>query len=115
MPTTLEVYAAHYRKHAQLGTITKEQAESLINQLTELKKINSEALTENLDENFTEETKKEMYYKRNLAVAEASDELIAFRVISEKSEGLGTIDTVKKAKTKGIPIKVFRYDLSKNQ
>lgn len=30
LPTTLEVYVAHYRKHAKLGTITEEQAENLV-------------------------------------------------------------------------------------
>lgn len=38
LPTTFEVYAAHYRKHASLGTITREQAENLISHLAKLKK-----------------------------------------------------------------------------
>ena len=40
LPTTLEIYATHYRKHASLGTITGQQAENLISQLTKLKEIN---------------------------------------------------------------------------
>jgi len=39
LPTTLEVYATHYRKHALLGTITKKQADDLIEQLSRLKKL----------------------------------------------------------------------------
>ena len=112
LPTTLEVYTAHYRKHATLGTITSEQAESLISQLTELKKINSKALIENPNVDFTEETKKQIYYQRNTDIVNASDELVAFQVRSEQSEGLGTADAVEKAKAKGIPVQLFQYDLT---
>ena len=110
LPTTLEVYTAHYRKHATLGTITNEQAEGLIDQLIGLKKINPKALLENLDANFTEETKKQMYYQRNTDVVNASDELVAFQVRSEQSEGLGTADAVEKAKAKGIPVQLFQME-----
>jgi hypothetical protein len=75
LPTTLEVYAAHYRKHALFGTITKKQADDLIEQLSRLKKINSKALIEHQNTNFTEETKKTMYYERNSAIVEACDEV----------------------------------------
>lgn len=112
LPTTLKTYSAHYRKHALLGTISKEQAEDLISQLSELKKINPKALIEDPDSNFTEETKKQIYYQRNTAIVNASDELVAFQVRTEQSEGEGTGDTVKKAKAKGIPVKLFQYDLS---
>jgi len=111
LPTTLEVYAAHYRKHALLGRITKDQAENLILQLIKLKKTNPEALIENPDTNFIEATKKQMYYERNLAVVKESDELIAFRVKTTESESMGTADTIEKARQKGIPVKVFEYDL----
>lgn len=111
LPTTLKKYAEHYRKHARLGTITPKQAESLIAQLTRLKQINPKALIENPDLNFTEETKKIMYYERNFKIVEASDKLMAFHVRTEASKGMGTMDTIDKAKTKGIPVKVFSYDL----
>ena len=110
LPTTLEVYTAHYRKHAMLGTITNEQAEGLIDQLIGLKKINPKALLENLDANFTEETKKQMYYQRNTDVVNASDELVAFQVRSEQTEGLGTADAVEKAKAKGISVRLFQME-----
>lgn len=113
LPTILEKYAEHYRKHANLGTITSEQAENLISQLSKLKQINPKALIENSDTNFTEETKKEMYYERNSRIIETSDELTAFHIKTEKSEGLGTMDTIEKAKTKGIPVKLYSYDLTK--
>ncbi|MEK7173250.1 MAG: DNA-processing protein DprA [Patescibacteria group bacterium] len=111
LPTTLEKYAEHYQKHARLRTITSKQAKDLINQLTKLKQTNPRALIENLDANFTEETKKQMYYQRNSKIVEAADELIAFRVKTEASEGLGTVDAIEKAQAKGIPIKLFSYDL----
>jgi hypothetical protein len=112
IPTTLEKYSEHYRKHASLGSITSEQAEALIGRLTKLKRINPAALKENSDNNLNEETKKKMYYDRNMKVVETSDELVAFRVKTKDSEGLGTVDTVEKAKAKGIPVHLYEYDLS---
>lgn len=112
IPTTLEKYSEHYRKHAKLGAITKKQAEDLIKQLKKIKNINPDALIENPDTNFTEETKKEMYYERNSKIVEASDELVAFQIKTKESEGLGTTDTIEKAKAKGIPIRLFEYDFS---
>lgn len=85
----------------------------MIAQLEKIKSLNSNALIENPDTNFTEETKKKMYYERNSRAVEASDELIAFRVKTKESESLGTADTIEKAKKKGIPVKVFSYDLIK--
>lgn len=41
-----------------------------------------------------------------------SDGLVAFRVKTKDSEGLGTADTVEKAKAKGIPVDLHFYDLS---
>lgn len=113
IPTILEKYAEHYRKHAKLGTITKQQAENLIGQLEKIRNINPDALVENPDTNFTEKTKKKMYYERNSIAVEVSEELVAFRVKTKESESLGTADTVEKAKKKGIPVKLFSYDLSK--
>ncbi len=114
IPTTLKKYAEHYRKHATLKNITSEQAENLIEQLTKLEQTNSEALIENSDINFTEETKKTMYYERNSKVVEASDELVAFYIKTNPNEGLGTMDTIEKAKAKNIPVKIFSYDFTKN-
>ncbi len=112
LPTTLKKYAEHYRKHARWKNITSEQAENLINQLTRLKEINPQALIENPDINFTEETKKAMYYERNSRIVDTSDKLVAFRIKTEASEGMGTADTIEKAQTKGIPVKLFSYDLT---
>ncbi|MBI2013406.1 MAG: DNA-processing protein DprA [Candidatus Colwellbacteria bacterium] len=114
LPTTLEKYSEHYRKHASLGNITKEQAENLINQLNKLKNTNSSSLMENPDTDFNEENKKARYYERNAKVVNASDELVAFRVKTEMSESLGTEDTVEKAHQKGIPVQLFTYDLTNN-
>ncbi len=110
LPTSLEIYAVHYRKRAQEKAVTKNQAEALIAQLTKLKKTNPVALVENLENSIVN---KENYYKRNSAVVDASDELVAFRVKSEFSEGLGVKDTIDKAKQAGIPVKVLYYDLTK--
>ncbi|MDO8524071.1 MAG: hypothetical protein Q7R99_00395 [bacterium] len=111
LPTTLEKYTKHYQKHARLRTITPRQERDLIGQLTKLKKSNPKALIENLDIDFTEETKKRMYYERNSKIVGACDELVAFHIKTEASEGLGTLDTIEKAQAKGIPVKLFSYDL----
>ncbi len=111
LPTTLEKYAKHYQKHARLGTITSKQTKDLINQLTKLGQTNPKALIENPDVNFTEEIKKQIYYQRNSKIVEAADGLVAFRVKTEASESMGTADTIKKAQVKGIPIKLFSYNL----
>jgi len=114
LPTTLEKYSEHYKRQAALGNITLEQAENLIQQLTKLKKLNPKSLAENPDTNFTDENKKDRYYQRNSKVVEASDELIAFHIKTDASEGMGTADTIEKAKRKDIPIKLYSYDLTSN-
>lgn len=111
LPTTLEKYADHYRKHAELGTITYRQAESLIKQLTDLKDINPDSLVESPDTNFNDQTKERMYYERNSRVVDASDELVAFRVKTKTSHSMGTADAVQKAYRKGIPVKVHDYSI----
>ncbi len=115
LPTSLQKYAEHYRKHAILGDITSQQAEDLISQLENLKITNPDALIEKPDTNFTEENKKEKYYERNSEVVEASDELVSFRIRTDASEGLGTADTVEKAKEKGIPVEEHEYILKTTQ
>ena len=106
LPTPFEIYAAHYRKRAQEGVITTEQAEILINQLNTLKQKNPAGLIENPNNTIIDET---TYYERNLAVINASDELLAFQI----NNSAGTQDTIDKAKAKGIPVKVFSYMIPK--
>lgn len=112
LPTTLEKYSEHYCKHANLGNITLEQTESLINQLSNLKRVNPRALVENPDTNFTEETKKAMYFDRISRIIEAADGLVVFAVKTKPGEGLATADTIEKARKKGIPVVEYKYDLS---
>lgn len=104
LPTTLELYVAHYRKRTSEGVITKEQAEELIGQLLNIKKINPNAITENPNNKIVE---KGTYYERNSEIISAADELIAFHV----NESLGTKDAIDKARKKGIPVKVFTYSI----
>lgn len=104
LPTLLSIYAAHYRKRAQENVITKQQAENLIKQLTTFKKRNPEGLIENL-ENTTVNQK--TYFQRNMAIVNASDELIAFQI----NNSPGVKDTIEKARKKGIPVKVFSYQV----
>lgn len=97
IPATLELYSAHYRKRAQEGVITEEQAEMLVVQLEELKRRNPKALVENKENSAID---KDTYYERNSVIVENSDELAAFQV--NNSEGVQ--DAVNKAKERGVKI-----------
>ncbi len=109
LPVPLEVYALHYRKRAAEGIVASDQAESLISQLTDLKNRDEGAVIEKTN-NLIVDTA--TYYERNSAIVNLADELVAFHITSEKSEGLGTIDTIKKAEKKGIPIRIFSFNLT---
>jgi hypothetical protein len=111
LPTTLKRYAQHLRKQARLKRVEKGKVEKLILALKKLKKINKKALIENKRADFREETKKKYYYQRNSRIINVADKLIAFRVITKESQGLGTLDAIEKAKEKGIPVKVFSYKI----
>ncbi len=102
LPTNLEIYAAHYRKRAQEGVITSDQAEQLISQLIRVNELGS--LVENNDQTVVNQT---TYYLRDTEVVNASDGLVAFQV----NASAGTQDTIEKAKQKGIPVKVFSYQV----
>lgn len=105
IPVTLERYAAHYRKRAQEGVITPEQAEALIAQLTQLKEANPEALIENLENTVVDQT---TYFERITEIVKASDELLAFQV--NNSEGVQ--DTINKARAQGKLVHLKSYEVA---
>lgn len=102
LPTTLSIYANHYRKRAEEGIITREQAENLIAQLTTFQKQNPNGVVENPNNTIVDTA---TYYERNQTVVDASDELIAFQVNDSK----GIQDAIDKAKAKGIPVTIHSY------
>ena len=104
LPTTLDIFAEHYRKRAEEGVITKEQAENLIMQISKIQKINQDSIIEN---KINKVLYKEIYYERNSAIIEAADELLAFQV----NDSPGTRHTISKARKKGIPVKIFKYTI----
>lgn len=99
LPTPLSVYAAHYRKRADEGVITSEQAETLVHQLEEVKQRGT------LKELNFEAVDKESYYARNTAVLDNSDSLAAFQV----NHSAGTQDTIDKARARGMEVLHFEY------
>lgn len=105
LPVTLERYAAHYRKRADEGVISHEQAETLITQLESLKAANPDALIENQANTVVDQT---TYYERNTEVVTASDALIAFQV--NESGGVG--DTVQKALDQSKPVCLEKFQIS---
>ena len=104
IPAILTVYAAHYRQRAEEGIITKQQAEDLIAQLENLRELKAAPLVENPTNKVVD---RKAYFERNSAVIKAADELVAFHVNSSE----GVINTIEKAKRKGIPIKIFTYTI----
>ncbi len=104
LPTTLLLYAAHYRKRANEGVITKRQAEDLIVQLETIQRSNPGALIEDARNTVIDRT---TYFQRNTQIVEAADELIAFQV--NKSEGVQ--DAIDKAQALGKPVSLRSYSI----
>ena len=104
LPAKLNIFSKHFFKRAKEGIITQKQAKDLINQLTNLKKINPNALITNKENTVLNKTS---YYARILQIIDAANELIVFHV--NKSEG--TQYTIDKAKKKGIPVKKLNYTI----
>lgn len=102
LPVTLERYAAHYRKRADEGVITHEQAEQLIGQLIKLKTANPTALIEHQTNTVVDPT---TYFERNTQVVNLSDEVLGFQV----NDSGGVQDTVEKAHVQGKPVFVKKY------
>lgn len=103
LPTSLEVYAFHYRKRAKEGVITVEQAETLIDLLTTVQQRRKQSLVEMLHSIVSEET----YYDRNTKVLDDADELLAFQV----NHSLGTQDTIDKAGNLGLAVTLKQYTI----
>lgn len=104
LPVSLDLFVNHYCRRASEGVVTAKQAQDVIKQLTTIKKLNPNSIIENLTETIVD---KDSYYRRNSEVINASDELLAFQV----NQSRGTQDTIDKARTKGIPVTVFSYQI----
>ncbi|HUO55844.1 MAG TPA: hypothetical protein VMU27_00180 [Candidatus Paceibacterota bacterium] len=102
LPVSLERYAAHYRKRADEGVITHDQAEQLIELLTRLKAANPQALLEHPTNEVVGQT---TYYERNGQVVDLSEELLGFQV----NDSAGVQDTADKAKAQGKPVYIKKY------
>lgn len=103
LPTSLKDYANHLFNRAGEGVISHTQAQSVIDQLTDLKNRNSNALIE------MEYTvcNQESYYARNTKVIEAADQLMAFQVNGSQ----GTQDAIDKASARGMPVRHKKYQI----
>lgn len=103
IPTSLSTFANHYFKRAGEGVITQEQASTLVEQLTEIKRQNPASLVE-MDYTACNQ---ESYYARNGKVIEAADRLLAFQV----NGSAGTQDAIDKAKERGIAVSHRKYSI----
>ncbi len=99
LPSSLTVYSAHYRKRAEEGVITRDQAESLVSQLEQVRDRGT------LVELGWGQLNQESYFARNSAVLEAADSLAAFQV----NGSAGTQDTIDKARELGMPVDHHEY------
>lgn len=99
IPSTLEIYSAHYLQRASEGVITHRQAESLVLQLGTVMSMGC------LVEGTALIIDKVSYFNRITQIIDIADELIAFHV----NDSEGTQDTINKARNKGIAVKVFSY------
>lgn len=99
IPSTLDIFADHFRKRAAQGVISQGQAGSLIGLLTIIKEKGS------LKEMAFTELNEKSYYARNSEVLNHSDELIAFQV----NMSSGTQDTIDKARQADMPVTLKQY------
>ena len=104
LPVTLERYAAHYRKRADEGVITHDQAEILIEQLTRLKQANPEVVIEHPTNTVVDQT---TYYERNTQVVDLSDVMVGFQV----NGSAGVQDTIDKAASQGKEVQLKQYTI----
>lgn len=103
LPTSLATYANHFFKRADEGIITRQQAETLVAQLQDVKGRNPASLVE-MD--YTS-CNQESYYDRNSKVIEAADRLSAFQV----NDSAGTQDAIDKAAACGMPVNHRKYSI----
>ncbi len=106
LPTTLTTYSARLTTYATENPEERSAREvgKLLPLLETIQKIAPASLIEGEpmgEDKLTEE----VYFARNSAIVELSDELMAFQVNNSR----GTEDTVLKARKKGIPVSVKAY------
>ncbi len=101
LPTSLEIFCAHFFNRAHDGVVSRQQALSIANQLNGVKSRNPDAVIEMDYIVCTPET----YYARNQKVIDACDELLAFHV----NESQGVQDAIDRAKDQVKPVTVKKY------
>lgn len=102
IPSSLQVFERHYRRRAEEGVITPEQAEGLLRLLAVLKDKGALIEMDHIELNV------ESYYARNTEVLKASDEVLAFQV----NGSAGTQDAIDKARELGLPVTVRQYEIN---
>lgn len=102
--SSLETHIAYYTEQITSKTVTAEQGEHLSTLLTNLKKINPNALIEGAHTHLEKET----FFGEIAHIIYTADELIAFHINSSE----GTQNAITKAQEKGIPTKIFSYRIN---
>jgi hypothetical protein len=111
IPGTPEQYFAHLLSTRTHGLYTlAEAAQTIVTQLRDLRRRNHYALIGDARERVIDH---DAYWRRDSAEVAAADYLVAFPARTEFGPGLGTWDTVAKARRKGIPIEIHPFDYSR--
>ena len=101
-------FMEHYFKRHEEGVISLGQAKDITRQLYQINEISPESI---IDSTPYHKADSKSYYARNSQIVEISDILEAFQV----NNSHGVEDTIKKAKDKGIPINLKKYEIKLNQ
>jgi hypothetical protein len=104
LPSSFATYARHFRKRAQEGVITTEQAETLIALIADVQRRHKPSVVEMSHRVLNEAT----YYERNTKILEGISELLAFQV----NGSAGTQDAIDKARQAGLAVRVKSYALT---
>lgn len=110
IPGTPERYFAHLFDETSHGQyVTAAEVVPLVAQLRELQRRNPRALISDARELVIDH---DAYWRRDSAEIAAADALVAFPARTEFGVGLGTWDTIAKARRKGIPVEIHPFDFS---
>ncbi|MDD4353459.1 MAG: hypothetical protein PHN56_03305 [Candidatus Nanoarchaeia archaeon] len=104
LPIKLDSFCKHYRKRADEGVITQEQADLITFQLEKIAKVAPNSI---FDEWSFINANVESYYARNTKIIEDCDELYAFQVNNSE----GTQDAINKAKEMNKKIYLKKYNI----
>lgn len=104
LPIKVHDFCNHYLKRADEGVITKNQAQMIVKQLSEVKKMAENSIFD--DWGYTK-ADRESYFARNTEIIKICDILFGFQVNNSE----GTQDAINKARELGKKVIVKKYNI----